>query len=246
MSSLSGISAFTGSTSSTADSSAAKLADDLDQFLQILTTQLSNQDPLSPMDSTEFTNQLVQFANVEQGINTNKNLEGLIDITQANVTSSAVGYIDKVIQAQSNFVPLQDGNAKFTVTLDQDAQSCIVAITDDKGNIVKALQGQTEAGTHTYEWDGLDSDGNTLPDGVYNVNVTPMGASEEDQINVYTTSFGQVSAVANDSGEMLLSMGGILVNMEDVIAVHNAGTSTDTVSNDTSSGNESTDEESDS
>ena len=89
-----------------AASSKTKLSSDLNSFLTLLTSQLKNQDPLSPMDSTQFTNQLVQFSQVEQQININSNLSSLIGLTQQNIASNVVNYIGKTIEGPSNQAPL--------------------------------------------------------------------------------------------------------------------------------------------
>src|ERR1700741_5143854 len=92
--------------------SGVKLAKDLNSFLLLLTSQLKNQDPLSPMDSTEFTNQLTQFAQVEQQINMNANLASLIGLTQQSIASNTVNYIGKTIEGPSNQAPLENGHLK--------------------------------------------------------------------------------------------------------------------------------------
>src|ERR1044071_9903433 len=95
------VNALANSQEKTANSS-NKLAKDLDSFLLLLTSQLKNQDPLSPMDSTEFTNQLTQFAQVEQQINLNASLNNLIGLTQQSIVSNAVNYIGKTIEGESS------------------------------------------------------------------------------------------------------------------------------------------------
>src|SRR6185436_7021719 len=92
--------------------SGVKLAKDLDSFLLLLTSQLKNQDPLSPMDSTEFTNQLTQFAQVEQQININQNLTSLLAATTQNIVSNAVNYIGNTVEGASDQVPMQGGKFK--------------------------------------------------------------------------------------------------------------------------------------
>src|SRR3954470_17819141 len=90
--------ASTSATSTSAAASAQKqLAGNFDTFLTLLTTQLKNQDPLSPMDSNQFTQQLVQFSQVEQQINANKNLESLVSMSKAQGATSAVGYLGKTL-----------------------------------------------------------------------------------------------------------------------------------------------------
>src|ERR1700744_3366520 len=100
-----------------AATSQVKLSSDLNSFLTLLTSQLQNQDPLSPMDSTQFTNQLVQFSQVEQQININSNLASLISLTQQSIASNAVNYIGKTIEGPSNNAPLTDGELKASYNI---------------------------------------------------------------------------------------------------------------------------------
>lgn len=78
-----------------------KLAEDFDQFLNLLTTQLQNQDPLNPMDSNEFTNQIVQFSQVEQAINTNQKLDSLVSLQLASISGAALNYVGMDISYRS-------------------------------------------------------------------------------------------------------------------------------------------------
>ena len=206
-----------------------KLADDLDSFLFLLTTQLKNQDPLSPMDSTEFTNQLVQYANVEQNIATNSNLEKLIALQQSGMNANAVNYIGKSIQAETSYFPLQDGYSKFSYTLDRNVAACTVAITDISGKVIRTLSGDITAGTHILEWDGKDKDGNQLADGAYKLSITPIARSDQAGYpNVYTTAFGIVTGVASDEEGVYLGMGDVTVMMDQLLAVRNVVKNTTT------------------
>lgn len=195
-----------------------KLADDMDTFLKMLTTQLEHQDPLSPMDSTEFTNQLVEFANVEQSIAQNENLETLIETTNSTITATAVSYIGKTVQAQGGDLPLQDGAAKFSYALEGDAASCVIAISDSAGNIVRSIEGNTTPGNHVTTWDGTDSDGNQLPDGAYSISVSALDY-EGASVGVTPTTFGKVTTVASDNGTLYIGMDDVLTTMDNVIAV---------------------------
>lgn len=200
-------------------SSSAKLSEDMDSFLHILTTQLKYQDPLSPMDSTEFTNQLVQFAGVEQSIQTNKYLETVISQNNAGMASQAVTYMDKVIQSETGYVPLQDGYGKFTYILEKDAKSCVVALQDSEGNFVKTFPGETVAGRHVIDWDGTDNNGDKLADGSYKIVVTAQGSDGKD-ITAMTTAYGKVTGVAYDGDLIALGMGDVVVSMYSVLAIH--------------------------
>ncbi|MGB1540522.1 MAG: flagellar hook assembly protein FlgD, partial [Rickettsiales bacterium] len=87
---------------SKANQARSKLSGDFDTFLLLLTTQLQNQDPIEPLDTNEFTAQLVQFANVEQAIDTNSNLETMISMQQGTQINNAVNYIGNFVEAKGN------------------------------------------------------------------------------------------------------------------------------------------------
>ncbi|SDG68190.1 flagellar hook assembly protein FlgD [Roseospirillum parvum] len=213
---VSQVAAQTGLTAS--QQSRQKLVQDLDTFLTLLTAQLQNQDPLSPMDSTEFTNQLVQFAQVEQQIYQNENLENLLISQTATQQAMAVNYLGSTIEAESTRVPLQDGKAKLAYGLAEDASETWIAIKDSTGTVVRMFEGKTTAGVHALNWDGLDSYGNQLEDGAYEVVVTALGPNE-GQIDTWTTVFGKVTGITTVDDEMLLSMDGVGVPMSKVLAI---------------------------
>ena len=144
--------------------SAAKLSAD---FMELLVTQLQHQDPLSPLEPTEFTGQLVQFASVEQQIATNDNMEQLLDVQNAALASAVVGFIGTSVEADIGQIPLQDGEAKYKYTLDSNVQNTVMTITDDKGRVVFTQAGERTAGTHEVAWDGKDTNGIQQPDGAY-------------------------------------------------------------------------------
>jgi flagellar basal-body rod modification protein FlgD len=201
------------------EASRSKLAKDLDSFLLLLTSQLKNQDPLSPMDSTEFTNQLVQFAQVEQAISSNASLTSLISLTQQSIATNAVNYIGKTAEANSSGLPLQDGKAKFAYSLDKDAQNVSLVIRDATGSIVYTAVGEKTAGFHSMEWDGKDSNGVQLADGTYKVEVTALAKAEGEAVNSYTTVFGKVTGVTSSEGKTILVMDKLGVPIEKVLSI---------------------------
>lgn len=196
----------------------SKLAESFDTFLVMLTTQLKHQDPLSPMDSTQFTNQLVQFANVEQQINANSNLEALIGLNQINQQVSAIGYIGRHIEAASGLVPLQDGKAAFSYTLGEEARAASVVVKDMNGKIVANLPGKTESGRHEMTWDGKDDNGKQLEDGSYVLEVVATNA-ENKAVDSVITVYGRVTDVSSDGKETLVNMNGVVVPLEWVLTV---------------------------
>jgi flagellar basal-body rod modification protein FlgD len=200
----------TATTSSTGSSvsaqSEAKLKDDLNKFLNLIVTQLKHQDPLDPMDATEFTSQLVQFASVEQQIHQNANLEKLIALQQGSQISSLVNYIGMNVEAVSQKMPLEDGVAKFTYTLPNGVNKSNLNIINDKGASVFATDTATTAGPHGYIWDGRDKNGVLQPDGDYTVVVTAQDRGGKI-LPVEYTVFGRVTGATAENGDVSLFMG---------------------------------------
>jgi flagellar hook assembly protein FlgD len=117
----SAVSAASGAAPAGAAKAKTTLASNFDTFLTLLTTQLKNQDPLSPMDSSQFTQQLVQFSQVEQSINANQNLEKLITLTQARAGSDAVNYLGKTVTITDGTAGLKSGQALWGYSLASDS-----------------------------------------------------------------------------------------------------------------------------
>ncbi len=195
-----------------------KLANDFDSFLMLLTTQLQNQDPLEPMDSKEFTSQLVQFTSVEQAIQSNKNLEKLISLTGGNTSSAAFDYIGREIRTSNSSTNLSNGIAKWSYEVDPAAASSAVTVLDSKGNAVFTLEGKTGAGLHDFTWDGKDKNGNSFPDGVYSLNVSALSLSKKP-VNTKVFTTGTVSNVEISGDEPTLLIGGVKVALKDVLSV---------------------------
>src|SRR6202142_1241779 len=108
--------AASAATSTTAPNSLASLSSNFSDFLNLLMTQLKNQDPSSPMDANSFTSELVEFSSVEQQINTNTSLNTLIQLTQAGDVSQATAVVGKQVMVQSTQMPLQNGNGTLVFT----------------------------------------------------------------------------------------------------------------------------------
>jgi len=211
----------------TATQNTAKAAVDLSQnyqtFLQLLTTQLKNQDPLNPMDSSQFTSQLVQFSSVEQQIQANTNLETLINAQASNATASAVNYIGRTVAATSDSVGLQNSTAAINYALDNDVAATSITISDASGHPVRTLTGETGQGAHTITWDGKDANGNQLKDGTYKMAITATN-SDQSAANAEIGISGVVTGVGLVNDEPQLAIGGVTVPMSKVLSV--TGTST--------------------
>ncbi len=153
-----------------------------DDFLSMMVAQLQNQDPLNPMDGTEFTAQLAQFTSLEQMYNVNGNLE-LIQLYQASLNNSqAVNFIGKDILATGNEVIYSgEGAVDLSFELAQDAQSVFITVYDEAGNYVCDIHGGSmEAGVQTLTWGGYDDDGKAVDAGTYTFEVMATDSEGED------------------------------------------------------------------
>jgi len=203
---------------SRADKDAQKLADDLDDFMVLLTTQLQHQDPLDPMDATEFTSQLVKFASVEQQIQQNANLEALIKAQENTQLSSVASYVGRMAEVETNQVQIYNGEAEFNYVLHEKAVASRITIQDDNGRTVFSGEGNTSAGKHGVVWDGTDLNDNQLPDGIYNLTVTALDA-DGAPVDVTTTAVGKITGVSYAGTEPELIMTNQAVSMDSVISL---------------------------
>ncbi|MEX2617791.1 MAG: flagellar hook assembly protein FlgD [Alphaproteobacteria bacterium] len=197
------------------------LADNFDNFLTILTTQLQHQDPLSPLDSNEFTSQLVQFTGVEQQVLQNKNLEQLIALQGTNQQLGAVSFLGKVVEAVGNTNMLTDGEATFSYILPQAAKTAVIQVFNNSGDLVFQEPVDKDAGLHDYEWDGSTTNGGTAPEGIYRFAVTALDDAEEP-IAVVHRVLGLVTGVSIENGETVLGIGDVGVPLDSVTGIQTA------------------------
>jgi flagellar basal-body rod modification protein FlgD len=199
---------------------AKKLSGNFSTFLTLLTTQLKNQDPTSPMDSNTFTQQLVMYSQVEQQIDTNSNLKTLIGQGTSNAAAVTTGYLGKKVSITNGSASLTSGAANWTYDLGTAAATNQLSITDGNGKLVYTGAGQTTAGTHSFAWDGKDNNGNQLADGAYKLSVTATsGAGGPGASTV--ASAGVVNQIDMTGSPPKLVIGNLEVNLSDVSAVAN-------------------------
>lgn len=197
------------------------IADNFDAFLSLLTTQLRNQNPLDPLDTNEFTAQLVQFSGVEQSIKTNENLSQLIAQTSANVLNNAVGFIGKVVTATGDTTILNNGLAQWSYTTPQDVPKASITIKDQHGVTVFTQETLLAKGTNTLQWDGRKNDGSIAPNGSYTISVDAKDA-DGNAVKVDTTVIGLVQSVDLAGSEPVLTISGSKVKFSDVKTVSQA------------------------
>lgn len=208
-------------TNTTSTPQKTQLSANYQDFLKLLTTQLQNQDPTAPADTNEITQQIASLSQVEQQINTNKNLEQLISLFSANHNNNAVGYIGKQVDVAGNTGRLAGGTAIFAYSLPEAADSVSVEITNQQGQKVFSGDGTKVAGRNQVYWDGTNSiSGETMADGVYTIKVTAKKANG-DALTATTYSTGIVTSVETANGTTSLSIGSQSVPLTDVISVRN-------------------------
>jgi flagellar basal-body rod modification protein FlgD len=205
-------------TSAGLNKSKASIAENFDTFLSILTTQLKNQNPLEPLDTNQFTQQLVQFTSVEQQLKTNEYLEALILANQSVGQTQATSFIGKTITSSGANSELSGGHAEWSYSLQNDAPKAYISIRDQSGRTLFSEQTSLGAGENTYVWDGVTSDGTSASDGTYSITIDAR--NEEGQyVPVSTQTTGVVDGVDFGSYEPILIVGGARVKMSSVNSV---------------------------
>ena len=210
------------SASTSTGSGIAGLSSNFSSFLSLLTTQLQNQDPTSPLDSNQFTTELVQFSQVEQQINTNSSLGSLIQLTQAGDLTQASGMLGSKVTAQSSQIPLQNGSGSISYS-DPAAGPVAIAVYDSAGNQIKDASLTAKAGPNSWTWDGTNNSGATMPDGAYKIAViggNATGGTTALPFDVIGTATGVQSA----NNSLTLNMGALTVPFSAVQSVTKSGT----------------------
>lgn len=206
------------STASKTDEAIAGLDDTYNNFLLLLTKQLQNQDPLNPMDTAQFTQQLVGFSQVEQQIASNKSLEKLIALQSATNAFGAVSFIGNEVQVDSNQISLKDGKASFQYEIDRTASQAMLTVVDSRGQVVLVQEANKAVGTYKVDWNGKDAFGNQLPDGAYRVAVS-YGDEQGETYAAKITSFGVVDSTELTDGEVKLFVGSVGFPIDKVLKV---------------------------
>ena len=187
-------------------SALAKLTNDSTTFLKLLTTQMQNQDPLKPMDTSEYTQQLVQFSQVEQSIQQNQSLKDILAKLSSNDLSNAAALIGHVASFDSSIAGLgPTGGATWRFTADRMPQSLIATVSDADGNTIATQSVDPASGQFT--WNGLDSQGTRATRGTYSVSLSASDAAGSN-IPVTIAAEGMVSEVSVHNGQLTLLANG--------------------------------------
>ncbi len=190
-----------------------------DDFLKLFILQLSKQDPLSPMDSTEVTSQLAQFTSLEELNNVNSTLSEILAFQHSLQNAMVTNMIGKVVRTPGNTTFLTD-KADISYTLSDDAASVKVSIFDETGGLVFSEDIETRAaGDNIYEWDGKDAFGNQMLEGAYTFEIEAIDSSG-NPVQALTSSSGTVTGVTFKDGVTYLVLDGEkLVHLSEILSV---------------------------
>ena len=172
----SGITSNPASAASAAGLDKDTIAGNFQTFLTLLTTQLKNQNPLDPLDTNQFTAQLVQFAQVEQQLKANTQLTSLVSLQQTAQNTAALNFVGQMVDVDGNTTALADGKATWQMSVPKPSTATIT-IKSSTGVQVYSTTRPLNTGTHPFEWDGKDASGLQWPDGNYTISVTAQDAS---------------------------------------------------------------------
>jgi flagellar basal-body rod modification protein FlgD len=153
----------------------AQIAGNFDQFLNLLTTQLKNQNPLEPLDTNQFTQQLVQFAQVEQQLKQNETLSSLLSMSKSATTANAMAFVGSRVTMDGATSALKDGKAEWRLNAPR-AAAATVTVKDKTGNVVATESATLNAGDQTFKWNGRTSTGGSATDGDYTIVIDAFDA----------------------------------------------------------------------
>jgi flagellar basal-body rod modification protein FlgD len=189
------------------------LGSNFNQFLSLLTTQLQNQDPTSPMDTNQFTEELVQFTGVQQSVETNSNLSQLISLTQGSEVLQSGNITGDSVTVTSPQIALQSGQGTVSFTA-PSAETVQVAVSTSSGQTVLDASVNATAGVNTFVWNGQDNNGNQLPDGAYGI-ALETGASGAPTPVTFSV-LGTATGLTNTSSGLQLDIGALQLPISDL------------------------------
>jgi flagellar basal-body rod modification protein FlgD len=202
-------------------SASLSLAGNFNEFLQLLTTQLQHQDPTSPLDPNQFTQELVQFASVEQQINTNSSLNTMISLQQTQQAASAMTFLGATVAVSGKTAQLANGQATWNYSVTQPATANI-SIANSSGQVVYTTSQTVQPGAQTFTWNGVDANGVAWPSGPYTISISATGANNQS-IPVTTQVQGVVTGVDVSKTPPNLTVGGQSYPLNQITQVLSAG-----------------------
>ena len=216
-------SSSSSSTSSAAAASALatqQIAGNFQSFLTLLTTQLQNQNPLDPLDTNQFTQQLVEFAGVQQQLNTNDSLATLVSLQQTAQSTQALGFVGQTAVVNGNTATLTNNTATWDLSVPSNATTNIT-ITNNVGQTVFSGSFAVTAGSNqAFVWNGVGNDGTQFPPGSYTLSATAVDASN-NPVAVTTQVQGVVTSIDLTKSPPLLTINGQTYTVSQIQSIVN-------------------------
>lgn len=203
-------------------SALSALSGNANDFLKLLMTQLKNQDPTAPLDTNQFTSQLVQFSSVEQQINTNNSLGRLIELTQGNEVLQSSALVGKQVEVQADSLALQGGKASLRFDA-PGPQQVSIGIYDSNGAKLRDATVSAQPGNNAWSWDGRDNRGNLLPDGAYRTVAMASDGTAEPQSVAFSVT-GTATGVQRKGSILNVQLGALQVGLSAVQSVRSGTT----------------------
>jgi flagellar basal-body rod modification protein FlgD len=217
------VSSSSSSSSSAAASSAlasSQIAGNFQSFLTLLTTQLQNQNPLSPLDTNQFTQQLVEFAGVQQQLNTNDSLATLVSLQQTAQSTQALGFVGKTAVVNGSTAALTDSSATWQLSVPTTSTVNITIANSSGSTVFTGSYNVTAGNNQPFTWNGEGSDGTTEPAGNYTLTATAKDSSN-NTVAITTQVEGVVSSVDLTKSPPLLTIGGQTYTVNQIQSIVN-------------------------
>ena len=215
---MSTVTSVSSTSTTTTSSSSDNSSIDMEEFLEILVTQLQNQNPLEPTDVTEYTNQLVGYSQLGEQTETNDLLSDLSGSITSMLTSNSADYIGKSAEIDSADAPVQDGKASWTYSLDANAETTSLVVTNQDGDVVWSGSGEVDAGTHSFSLSADDlsgvEEGDVLT--LTSVSADADGAGTRNDV----TAFATIDAVTFADGDTAYQAGDAVFSSDDILTLY--------------------------
>lgn len=214
-------SSSSGSSAAAANALASsQIAGNFQSFLQLLTTQLQNQNPLSPLDTNQFTQQLVEFAGVQQQLNTNDSLATLVSLQQTAQSTQALGFVGKTAVVNGSTATMTNSTATWQLGASSNATVTITIASSNGQTAFTGTYSMSAGNNQPFTWNGKGNDGTQWPDGTYKMTATATDSSG-NSVAINTQVEGVVSSVDLTQSPPLLSIGGQTFTVNQIQSIVN-------------------------
>jgi flagellar basal-body rod modification protein FlgD len=215
------VTAATSGTAASISTDMPTIAGNFTEFLQLLTTQLQNQNPLDPLDTNQFTQQLVEFAQVEQQLKSNDQLATLVDLQKTTQSTAALDYVGKTVVVDGATTQLSNNNATWSFSAPRPA-TATVNINDASGQLAYTTKLAVNAGQQNFVWDGHGNDGKLWPAGSYTMSITATDANGQP-VAISTETQGVIDSADLTQSPPLLSIGDQTFTLDQIKRVVQGG-----------------------